>query len=71
MILTPRSLGFWNTISRKVFRAQYTRQDDDVLRSNIVDTFKERRQQYMYIYPTVLVHAGSARTSATLYLGIR
>lgn len=42
MILTPRSLGFWNTISRRVFRAQYTRQDDDVLRSNIVGTFNER-----------------------------
>ncbi len=42
MILTPRSLGFWNTISRRVFRAEYTRQDDDVLRNNITSTFNER-----------------------------
>jgi len=50
MILTPSSLGFWNTISRKVFRAEYVRPGEDVLRSSIADTLNEREVAvYMHI----------------------
>ncbi len=42
MILTPRSLGFWNSISKKVFRAEYARQSNDVVRGNITSTLNEK-----------------------------
>ncbi len=41
MILIPRSLGFWNTISRRVFKAEYTRPGDESIRKNIISTLNE------------------------------
>lgn len=42
MILTPASLGLWNTVSKKVFRAEYRRPDEHELKGKILGTLEER-----------------------------